>query len=70
MTNQGLHHQTGIEGEKAEAKWQKHVMTAVWVALALFVSLTASLVYWHYRGAVRPSPDHATPVAPWPDSQP
>jgi hypothetical protein len=55
-------------GVDREAKWQKHVVVALWVCLAVFALLCITLLYAKTHGWF-----HATPAgvaAPWPASWP
>jgi hypothetical protein len=49
---------------ESEAKWQKHVVAALWVFLALLIVLCVALVYGKANGLFHPMPGETTP--PWP----
>ena len=56
-----------VEGE-SEARWQKHVMAALWVCIALLVALAVGLVYAKAYGLFQPGAGSAAPAWPaeWP----
>jgi hypothetical protein len=69
MTTQNLQDKGGFgEDSGTEAKWQKHVIVALWVLFALLVVVTATLMFAEAHGFFEPSSGHSPPVAPWPDS--
>jgi hypothetical protein len=71
MTSEHLVHESGL-GEMNGDKWQRHVIVALWVLIAIVMVVAAGLFYEKGHGFFRShaSPDHATQVTPWPDGQP
>lgn len=53
---------------ESEAKWQKHVVTLLWVALLFLIVLGCALVFAEGHGLLESLPGHGTPLPPpWPD---
>ena len=53
---------------ESKAKWQKHVMAALWISLALVLAIGAVLVYAETQGWFQSAPAPATRVPAWPAS--
>jgi hypothetical protein len=71
VTTQDLHDDGGAGKEfGAEDKWQRHVVVAIAVVVAILVAVTACLIYAEAHGFFRPSSGQTPPVSPWPDSLP
>jgi hypothetical protein len=53
---------------RSEAKWQKHVMAALWVAFALLIVIGAGFVYAKAHGLFQSSPEDKQAPVPtaWP----
>ena len=49
-----------------KAKWQKHVVVALWVCLALLIAISGALVYAKAHGLFESSPGHTPALPPWP----
>lgn len=56
--------------EESEAKWQKHVMAALWIILALVFVISTVLFYGEAQGWFQPAPTQRAPVTAWPAEQP
>ena len=50
-----------------EEKWQKHVIAVLWIFLALFVVLSATLWYAETHGMFHSAPGRNLPSTPWPN---
>jgi len=51
---------------ESEAKWQKHVMTALWISLTLVFAIGTVLVFAEAHGWLDSSPASTTRVPAWP----
>jgi hypothetical protein len=65
-----FHHGGWGETDDTEAKWQKHVIVAMWVALGIFIAVATGLFYGEGHGFFKSSHDYPAAVAPWPDTMP
>jgi hypothetical protein len=57
MTNQNLHHNGGWDERtetEIEAKWQKHVVIALWLLLALVITVAVVFLWTSSHGSVKP----------------
>ena len=71
MTIHDLHHYGGMgDLDGGEDKWQRHIVIAIVVALALLLAVTVGLTYAETHGYFQASSSQATPVAPWPEGPP
>lgn len=52
--------------EETEAAWQKHVMAALWISLALLIMLTVALLFGNAHGLFHSSANGPTSAPPWP----
>ena len=69
MISRDLHYEGRLnEKEDAEARWQKHVLVALGILLALLVAVAAGLLYAEAHGLFRPST--ALPASSWPEGLP
>ena len=50
---------------ESEVKWQKHVMTALWICVGLLIALSLALVLAEGNGLFQSSPNGPLPA--WPD---
>ncbi len=55
------------EPPENEAKWQKHVVVALWVALVLLITLSTTLMFAKAHGLFESSPGHTPALPPWPE---
>jgi hypothetical protein len=61
---------TGSVGDpvESEAKWQKHVVVLLWVALGVVLVLGSALLYAKGHGLFESVPAHGTPLPHlWPE---
>ncbi len=56
------------DSAESEAKWQKHVVVLIWVALVGMLILACVLFYAKGHGLIGPTPGHGAPLpAIWPE---
>ena len=51
---------------ESEARWQKHVVVALWVCLALLIALSNALVYAKTHGLFDSFHERVPLLPPWP----
>ncbi len=56
------------EREEPQARWQKHVLVAIWILLCLLVVVVAGVFYAEAHGFFQPST--ASSASSWPDCLP
>ena len=49
---------------ESEAKWQKHVMAALWIAFALMITISLALVCVRINGSFQPAHDRPPSALP------
>ena len=54
----------------SEAKWEKHVLVALWIVIVLLIAVASALVYAEAHGLFDSSPDPTRSVPPWPAGWP
>jgi hypothetical protein len=64
MKSQDLPIQYADEPPESEAKWQKHVMVALWISLALMIALSIALVLAEGHGLFHSAPNGPLPTSP------
>ena len=55
------------DAEEAENNWQRHVMTGIWICLALATVITAALLYARAHGHFGAPRNRTAPPPPWPE---
>ena len=50
----------------SEDKWQKHVVVALWICVALLIAITGMLLYGKAHGLFESFPADTRSLPPWP----